>query len=79
MQKKVAFAPCFFNSSSTQGVMVACGPSSKVRYTSLFVPLKLQVNGEKILFKIQGVLIKYFRIRFKVKQANFTRPTQSAP
>jgi hypothetical protein len=36
MQKKLAFAPCAASMSKTIGVIVGCGPSSKLRYNSFW-------------------------------------------
>ena len=43
MQKKVALALYFFNSSNTKGVIFGCGPSSKVKKMVLFSFGKCQI------------------------------------
>ena len=42
--KKVALAPTFSNSVTTQGVIAGCGPSSKVRYTTFSSTFRRQVS-----------------------------------
>src|SRR3982751_4926097 len=64
IQKKVAFALYFFSSSSTNGVAVSCGPSSKVRYNTFSLVGIFHIKDEYNPFSHQGAFIKYIAVYF---------------
>jgi hypothetical protein len=60
MQKKLAFALYFPSQSRTKGVAKGCGPSSNVKYSTLFPTVDLsQIHLGYNHFNQKGVETKY--------------------